>query len=1260
MTEPFDSIRSSARNLDHTSILEKDTSILLGVSQNAAKALKDVGLSTIFDLASSALFADAVDICLLAEDQQGRFASTGKVPRDVLRSDHNTPTSDLPLKPISILKGQTTKPKLETLATVIDVASIRELAAWPPYQTARELLDRAYNPLPITGLLDNESPADLIPANGQYPTERVQYEVLLFDEFVGGKASTRPLEDALDISILLADEKGYEKPALGGILTFTQSWYTKGLALGNLIHGVALGPGESTKIAVIDWSRKTRTSATEAIDEGELLDSDVMRARSISEITHAVARETQSGQSAASSFSEAEQRGESSGAAGFGGGSSDDGTAAYGVGTLGTSHGRASVRSNATSWSTSSGEREIGASMAQDIVDRTHQASHSARNRRASIVREVSQEESESISTRTLTNYNHMHALTIEYYEVVQLYRTVVELSKVDRCLFVPLKLMDFTQPGIVDRFRQVIAANGLRAEVRAWAIAEAKSLLFSSRSPHGPWNSRNSPEFGTNVGSPTDRALILSESAPFGDIFIDANPPFDSLIMTLASGESVKIPLVAGPTDADIQTCGDGDIHNIIDEYLLGLHTTNGGKRTSSCTIGYKQGEIIGKPVDEVRRIEARKRDTSSDFSGTVIVNLIVGRQHIINDPMPCLSWSVDVAADSPSVILFELQPTVTTKELIQHLQDYRLYYSQAIWRSLSPTSVGLLLSGYTWRLGGKDKPLVEFVDPTPVAIIANYLVLRMSGDDEKEKRRWLTKKGITVGRRHEDLVPVPSGGVFAEAVLGRFNSAEKLDITRFWNWQDSPIPVQAPEIAPIPAVSRGEADQTEPGQLGAPVLNIVNSPALPDPQGMGAILAAIQNGNIFRDMSGLAATIGLAQAGLQAAQQGATSAAGQAGQNAATAAELGAKVVDLAGKIAGAYLSGGGTLAAGAGIGELAGLAGGISGQGAKINQGKDMDKRGVSNSQADGQRIIGQTPTGDPIYGATSGGDGAVVTTGSAMSNTSGGGNESAAFNTALGGGRPLLASADAGFVPDTSTGSNAATNTSTVVVLELGGNEDSQAFVSEISAWDVVNATPAAHENYRTIPTPIAEWTNFSQGAPPTWWIERFVAQSPEWVYLSGHYDGILYNENRSYEPNFNNPTAANNQLWRYFGGVNGRPYRLNERCEVVIIMGCNAMAHVAATRNIQRMFSRGTRRPIILGFRQMAPLSVHTDRLVTRFIENLSADWENRYDDEHLTDSWLAAGREWNANLGRRLGYLGRNGTAYEVDSSGADWEWSEI
>lgn len=823
-----------------------------------------------------------------------------------------------------------------------------------------------------------------MPSNGQYPTERVQYEVLLFDEFVGGAAVLPPSrklgEDGpLDVSQLLSNNGGYERPAIGGILTFTQSWYTKGLSLGHLIHGIALAPGESTKIAMIDWSRRVRTSATETIEEGEQLDSDLSRARSISEITSAVARETQKGESAAHSASVATQVGGSTGSAGVRSPfdpSSFGGTAA-GVETSGTSFGTSTGVTDATSWSTSSGQREVGASLAQDIVDRTHQASHSARNRRASIVREVSQTESESISTRTLTNYNHMHALTVEYYEVVQLYRTIVELSKADRCLFVPMKLINFRDPAVRSRFRHVIGVSGLIPKVRALAFMEPDQVALSAPNRAGPWSERDLRDMALALQRPVGQAdsPYLTLPTDFAEDFgFSAEAPIDQAIVTFASGNTATFAIV---DIAELQnywtarfSAATGDTFNVIKK---------------------------GYDFSDIRRIELVKKKDKEDYAGTLSITLTFVNKELTNrmDDTPAIAMhtSVEIPKDSARFPIFVVSEAVGDEELTKHLLANQFYYSQVIWRALDPATIGILLSGYTWPVGGQAKPLVEFVDPNPVAIIANYLVLRISGDDEKEHTAWLDKKQIKIGSQREDQVPVPSGGVFAEAVLGRFNSAEKLDITRFWNWQDSPIPIQAPDIAAIQAGSRRDPDNTVPSQLSSPVLNIINPPSLPDPQGMGAILAAIQNGNMFRDMSGLAATIGLAQAGLAGAQQGATDAAAQAGKNAEVAAQFGAKLAEIAAKIVAAKFTGGASLAGG--MGDTGGMINsdkGMSKAGSILNYARDMDQRG-----------IGQTPSGQPVIPASDADSGGGVGSASyAATGAPTGGNEGAAFSMTLGGG------------------------------------------------------------------------------------------------------------------------------------------------------------------------------------------------------------------------------------------------------------------
>src|SRR5690606_17063672 len=117
----------------------------------------------------------------------------------------------------------------------------------------------------------------------------------------------------------------------------------------------------------------------------------------------------------------------------------------------------ASTTTTASSSSWSLGNRSVAASMSQNINDRTEQHSTSVRNRGATAVREVSQSEHEQVSTRIVANYNHMHALTIQYYEIVQVYRVATRLHTAERCLFIPVERILFSGPNgdqLIDRFR--------------------------------------------------------------------------------------------------------------------------------------------------------------------------------------------------------------------------------------------------------------------------------------------------------------------------------------------------------------------------------------------------------------------------------------------------------------------------------------------------------------------------------------------------------------------------------------------------------------------------------------------------------------------------------------------------------------------------------------------------------------------------------------------------------------------------------------
>src|SRR5262249_35539262 len=130
----------------------------------------------------------------------------------------------------------------------------------------------------------------------------------------------------------------------------------------------------------------------------EQLDSATTHARAVSEVQRAVANDFQTGGSRASSSSTSTSQSQAD--------SSGSGFLQSLVmsGDSSTTNQTATTTGEAESSSWSLGNRSVLASLSQNVNDRTEQHSSSVRNRRASAVREVSQSEHESVSTRIVAN----------------------------------------------------------------------------------------------------------------------------------------------------------------------------------------------------------------------------------------------------------------------------------------------------------------------------------------------------------------------------------------------------------------------------------------------------------------------------------------------------------------------------------------------------------------------------------------------------------------------------------------------------------------------------------------------------------------------------------------------------------------------------------------------------------------------------------------------------------------------------------------
>jgi hypothetical protein len=883
--EPSDLVKTEFASLPVAEMLGKPVTVLLGVSDDAAAALGGLDIENVFDLALSHVFAAAVQLDDAADNSTNTFSRFGAPPADLLNDGGagTTKVTDMRFEPIGILAGIPDAPGLQA---ALGVETVRDLAVYPPYRAARTLLQSAFFPEQDLAF-DPEAPADLVPKTGEFTTERVQYTTLVLDHLLRPDGAP-PLIDVagpdfapVDVAPVADPNFGFQTLGIGALLTFNQSWFMQGVTLGHLLHSAALAPGESTRIAVVDWSRRTNAGQTEFVGEAEDVAQDTSRNRSISEVTQAVAREAQSGFSHTESESTTKQAGASGG---------------FSIGPVGfgASASIAKTTTSADSYATTAGSREVGASMLQQANDRTHQHAHASRTRRASVVREVSQTEHESVSTRVLTNYNHMHAMTVQYYEVLQVYRAETSLVGCDRVVFVPFKLIDFADEDVLRRFRGALIDAALTPAVRDALVNYDTLELVPDRQVQFPGIGGNLDTAVLDVR--LFRPTILARRAPNGGTdggdVPDGEPPEPPVrpeptvpdlrptTRVLWAGVGSRLTSILGaaalrrgseslfvPSDVRVV---DGAVRSVAGDAIRLTYNRADGTSITDLTLSV--------PLAEIASISITGSSATAAVDATATLTL--ARNGVI---FPLELPTVTVARGSPSTPLVHIEAASADVNLVDHLNQNRLHYSQAVFRALDAAMIAGLLAPYSIQLNGETFPLVQVAEPAPLRIVGNALAFRINTDpaNDEEWRGFMRERGLDIGQAKLDLVPLSSGGIFAEPVLGRFNAAEKLDLTRFWNWQDSPIPIPPPEIAALQTGSRATPEDLKGSPLEQPIVSITPPAALPDPTGMAGILAAIQNGAMFRDMSGLSETVKLATEAIKASSAGATSVGQQASKN-------------------------------------------------------------------------------------------------------------------------------------------------------------------------------------------------------------------------------------------------------------------------------------------------------------------------------------------------------------------------------------------
>lgn len=676
--------------------------------------------------------------------------------------------------------------------------------------------------------------------------------------------------------------------AHGHLLHFKQVWKASGFSLGDLLYSLPLAPGQKRQIAILDWERREVASRSESIEAEDALSANLNRDRDVNEIVSASLKETVVGVSLAMTGSSAN----SSGTAGKGSGVQS---------ALMTVTGSAGGIGGAGSFGFQHGSRQASATSLQQIRDRISQAASSVRSQRSTVVQTVTQGEQLRAQTEVLANYNHCHALTIEYFEVLRHFAVEHRLVDVQECLFVPLLMSPFDKEKAL-RWRQSLQAALLDKQKYLPAFDALNRILHNYDGVDLPANSyadepikaidgilRVSFRLVRPEDVESESHILLPDVEQWKGIAaltgITVGQFWKNNLQNADDKDKVFIELL-GKDIADelvsrleLYAVGQDEVRVPVQFELaadwqhkkpLLLKVRSRGRLPASLTRkSFRDLELRLKGLSSEKGLD---RDLPVGSRMTLeLLQLRYETDHIHHD----LAFSgrdshnlleKDGLFVSTPISQAELRnPRNEDKErvnaLLRHLHDNMEHYHRAIWLNMDSGRRFMLLDGITAPNAG-GRSVASVVENRLIGIVGNSLVLPvvpgMKLDPVYQANSNDDVSLLDVYQPETDtpplLVSVPTKGVYAEAVMGACNSCEKKDETRFWRWEESPLPDQASPIGLLSTDSRRAAPPDLTAKdFAQPIINVQNAPSAPDPTGLASMLQLIGNADSFKDLTGL-----------------------------------------------------------------------------------------------------------------------------------------------------------------------------------------------------------------------------------------------------------------------------------------------------------------------------------------------------------------------------------------------------------------------
>ena len=659
---------------------------------------------------------------------------------------------------------------------------------------------------------------------------------------------------------------------LGYVVQLAQQWESKGLSLGDLVYSLPLAPGEQQRIAVFEQRQTLSTVELESLDYDEQQQASQESDSSTQSVFNSGFAEHVRGASSFTTHADSSSWGVAGGVGAILG--------PIGIG-IGAGGGGGSSSSSGSSSNSLDGTRDYVSTAASQAHNSIERQSSARRHAQRVGMRLATATDHEQVTTKVITNNNRIHALTMQYWEVLRHFQVTTAVDGVTLVCFVPLEIIRFMPPGVsVDIVETAINTRSLvlyryhqisrHADVlRRWlpvALRQGLDVLEEFVA-----NPRAQPAFS----APTQDIVTVSLTGsflPMEDITVTVLTRRNTRLAPVRmSGSIPHLPdLTNDPAHAfhsKAQLMADLIRRRAPDQdIVLTANITLPSSINPDDVVGFElnrsfraltyqlappandplQALLAGNlPVNSpfnqplLDQIDASLNGVSltpdqldQELGGPSVWNFSAG---IVGPPtesyaagflgraerleLPADGYPIAARSVAP---LLKFNQLLSIEKVLQHVMRNTTTYSRAVWSSLTPEERAIMLEGYTIGVpaGGlpdpsQNVPLLNCVANQVLGFYGNAMIMPFNIPAEVATR--LTVEGDNAGNRpfttaevqnaltqfHRvgfsppvSNVTLPTHGVLGEAVLGSCPSAEKIDLTRFWNWQDSPI-AQAADIA-------------------------------------------------------------------------------------------------------------------------------------------------------------------------------------------------------------------------------------------------------------------------------------------------------------------------------------------------------------------------------------------------------------------------------------------------------------------------------